>query len=210
MTAVCLALILIRILVLGNHDYPPLLINLTIAWLPLMLSFSILYCIRILSSNFLKLGIGTVIPIWLLFLPNAPYLLTDYVHVFANTSYDTYPLDNFLLWYDLILFFIYSLCGLMIWYISVWHFQTIVSRKLSKRTGWIFVCCVSFLTSFGIFLGRILRLNSWDVFLRPLSLGNGLIKIASLQCLSFTVFFGVFLFAMYLVLHFFRTQKTSY
>lgn len=209
MTLLCFCLILIRNWLLGKNDYPPLLINLTIAWLPLMISFSLLYFIRVVPGAVLKLSIAIVVPIWLLFLPNAPYLLTDYVHVFANTSYDSYPLDNFLLWYDLILFFIYSLCGLILWYISVWHFHSIFSRKFGMRLGWVFVIGVSVLTSLGIFLGRMLRLNSWDVVFIPSRLGNGILKVFSLQCLFFTVFFSLFLFAIYLILHFFRRQKTQ-
>ena len=201
-SVLCLTLILFRKSFSGNNDYPPLLFNLVIAWLPLVLSTTFLYLVRILPQKLLRPWVIDMAPIWLLFLPNAPYLLTDYVHIFANAAYHSYPLDHFLLWYDLILFFVYSFCGVFIWFLSVRHFQTVVTRRLNKRSGWWFVVGICLVTGFGIFLGRVLRLYTWDVMLNPLLLGRRLGRILTVECLSFTALFGFFLLAMYLVLHF--------
>ena len=93
--------------------------------------------------------------LWLLFLPNAPYLLTDVAHVENQT-----PLQ---LWYDSLMLGIYAVTGYALAIASLAIMQRPVRALLGWRGGWLFalVCC--FLAGVGVHLGRAERYNSWDV-----------------------------------------------
>lgn len=210
LTGLCLVLIVVRNFVLGDEPYPPLLINLSIAWCPVLLSALLMNSLRFLSTRWLRLAFVATLPIWLLFLPNAPYLVTDYVHIFANSDYSNYPLDNLMLWYDLVLFFVYSFCGLLLWYASVSHLHTIATMRLNPRIGWVGVVGLSYITSLGIYFGRRLRLNSWDVVIYPGYWSKAVAMMSTFDWVAFTVFFGSFLVVMYMVFHFLRYRKTSF
>ena len=97
--------------------------------------------------------------LWLLFLPNAPYILTDILHL-SRTS-------NAPAWYDLALLLSCSGTGLLIGYLSLIDVQEIVARRFTPVVGWIFALVSLVLSGFAIYLGRFLRWNSWDVLVTP-------------------------------------------
>ena len=99
---------------------------------------------------------------WLLFFPNAPYLLTDLFHLEARPDVP--------LWYDLALILSCAWNGLMLAYASLADMQRLVAGRLGVGAGWAFATVALLLSSFGIYLGRYLRFNSWDVVTNPLTL----------------------------------------
>jgi len=151
-----LALVLVRILYSGRFTYIFLNWNLFLAWLPLL--FAVL-AVRWQKRPFLAMAMAFL---WLLFLPNAPYLVTDLIHLEARA-----PVP---LWYDMILLLDFALLGLFLGFISLRLVHGLVSGRFGSAAGWIFVLAVLGISGLGVFIGRFLRWNSWDLFLRPLPL----------------------------------------
>jgi uncharacterized membrane protein len=94
--------------------------------------------------------------LWLIFLPNAPYLLTDFIHLESRT-----PLQ---LWFDTALLSIYGVTGYTLAITSLAIMYRPVRAFLGWRIGWIFVIICCFLAGIGVHLGRIERYNSTDMF----------------------------------------------
>ena len=140
---------------------------------------------------------GAVVPVgvaWLLFFPNAPYILTDLFHLERRSGVP--------FWYDLALILSCAWNGLMLAYASRADMQGLVQRRLGTGTGWAFATVALLLSSFGIYLGRYLRFNSWDVLTNPLTLFYDIVN-RILHPFSFpgtwgvTLVFGVFLLIGY-------------
>jgi len=97
--------------------------------------------------------------LWILFLPNAPYLITDLVHL--------QPRPPVPYWFDILLFATFAGAGLLAAFSSFRDIQHVVTRRFGRLAGWGVLALAAFASGFGIYLGRDQRLNSWDVFTRP-------------------------------------------
>ncbi|OBR68974.1 hypothetical protein A7K91_14930 [Paenibacillus oryzae] len=106
---------------------------------------------------------------WLFFFPNAPYLVTDLLHVFARYSFD--PSERFwidpVFWQHLFTLFTIAILGVLLGSYSLFSVQNLVKKSFGVIASWIFVIIVFILSSFGIYIGRFVRWNSWDVLMRP-------------------------------------------
>ncbi len=131
--------------------------------------------------------------LWLLFLPNAPYLLTDFIHL--------RPRPGVPLWFDAGLLTTFAALGWAFGILSVYRAVQLFRSFLSKNKARLFAASILFLSSIGVFLGRELRWNSWDALLRPQQvLESGLLLFinpmqyaeAWLMCV---VLFGMLLFS---------------
>ncbi len=109
-----------------------------------------------------KVTIIILLAVWLLFFPNAPYILTDLFHLRLKSSMPK--------WFDLILILSFAWTGLVFGFLSLWDIEKILTKSLSQI--WISIISVSllFVGSFGIYLGRYLRWNSWDIIGEPFNL----------------------------------------
>ena len=141
-----------------------------------------------------KITIIILLAVWLLFFPNAPYILTDLFHLRLKSSMPK--------WFDLILILSFAWTGLVFGFLSLWDIEGILAKSLSQI--WISLISVSllFIGSFGIYLGRYLRWNSWDIIGEPFNL---LYDIADRLINPFdhprtwgvTIFMGIFLNMIY-------------
>jgi uncharacterized membrane protein len=96
--------------------------------------------------------------LWLLFFPNAPYLITDWLYL---------PRWQEQLWYGIILLTTFTVAGLLLAAVSLHLMQTVVALRSGPTAG-TFTCAAALvLSGVGVYLGRFVRLNSWDVFTRP-------------------------------------------
>ena len=138
----------------GAYDFLPW--NLFLAWVPLLAAVAVYDSARhgVKLARLLPLG-----AIWLLFLPNAPYLLTDFVHLGSR--------DDAPLWFDIVLFGSFAWTGMLLAFLSIFLMQAVVRRGYGATWGWALVGTSLAASSFGIYLGRSLRWNSWDFVLRP-------------------------------------------
>ena len=165
-SVVCVILVLARIAYSNSYGYVGLIWNLFLAWIP----FALAYFAYILSWR--KLSIYIAIPIfvflWLIFFPNAPYILTDLQHLGQTSAGDSlWNSANVPIWYDVILLIWFSWTGMLLGIISLNLMQEIIRREFGRWFGWMFVLIVAGLSSAGIYVGRFIRLNSWDILKNP-------------------------------------------
>lgn len=188
--ALSVLLVLGRVLLSGRFFFLFMLWNLLLAIIPFAISTMLSVTQGPLPARIL-LPAGVA---WLLFFPNAPYILTDFYHLDARPGVP--------LWYDLILIASCAWNGLMLAYASLSDMQRLVQQRLGFAAGWGFATLALLLSGFGIYLGRYLRFNSWNVLTNPLTLFLDIIN-RILHPFSFpgtwgvTLVFGLFLLLGY-------------
>jgi uncharacterized membrane protein len=155
-SAWCVLLLAVRRHEFGAAGYRYLVWNLALAWIPLLLALVLLAAYRRRAHWIELVAVGGV---WLLFLPNAPYMLTDIVHLG-----DTHKL------FDAVIFGSFAFTALALGFASLLVVQVVVTRLAGATLGWAVAVSSLFAASVGIYLGRVLRLNSWDVVQRPRTL----------------------------------------
>ncbi len=233
-SAVSVALVIARVVWTGQIRYGFLIWNLFLAWLPLI--FALLAHEHYRNGTRTKENSGeptpdpskegnsprarqTSIPLlgevtggfrnrnwrfagltaaWLLFFPNAPYIFTDLIHL-TTRSYGHF-------WVDLMLILLCALTGLVLGFVSLYLMQSVVARMFGRLVSWLFIVGVAALSSFGVYLGRFVRVNSWDLFARPGKLYHGINAWASdpfahATSFAFPVLFATFLFIAYVMLY---------
>ena len=130
--------------------------------------------------------------IWLLFLPNAPYIITDFIHLKQSKGN--------IIWLDIFMIFSFSLTGLLFAITSLYDIYKITTQKWNATYATYFSISATFLCGFGIYLGRFLRFNSWDVFTSPLIvLKKSLLSINDPKTWFITLSFGSFLYVLFLL-----------
>jgi uncharacterized membrane protein len=189
----CASMVAVRVQRTGSGYYRFLLGNLFLAFVPLLLSTGLRVANRWRLNWTIKAGLFSL---WLLFLPNAPYILTDILHLPRASQAPA--------WYDLALLLSCSGTGLLMGYLSLIDVQTIVARHYSVVAGWLFAIVSLVLSGFAIYLGRFLRWNSWDVLVSPtliLNVADDLMHpMSHVRPLSVTFIFGVILALGYISL----------
>ncbi len=156
-TGACLALLAVRVLYTHTLGYGNLAWNLFLAWVPVLLALAARRADR------LRLGRWLLVPClglaWLLFFPNAPYLVTNLVYPEVYGSV--------LSWYDVLMALSFAVTGLCAGFVSLYAMHDLVTRVLGTFAGGLLVLSVIGLSGVGVYLGRFLRWNSWDVLFDP-------------------------------------------
>ncbi|MCL1815765.1 MAG: DUF1361 domain-containing protein [Treponema sp.] len=101
-------------------------------------------------------SIAILLIFWLLFFPNAPYIVTDLFHLRIRR--------NMPIWYDTLMILSYAWTGMLFGFLSLWDIERILGRKLPRSMVTFLSGFLLFVGSFGIYVGRYLRWNSWDLF----------------------------------------------
>ncbi|MDR3226533.1 MAG: DUF1361 domain-containing protein, partial [Prevotellaceae bacterium] len=109
-----------------------------------------------------KISIFVILASWLVFFPNAPYILTDLFHLNQKTSVP--------IWFDLILILSFAWTGLLFGFLSLLDIEHLLSKYFKQKYISIISTTLLFLGSFGIYIGRYLRWNSWDIITEPFKL----------------------------------------
>jgi uncharacterized membrane protein len=180
-----------------NLNYGLLIWNLFLAWLPLV--FALLARDSLHSYPDRTWRFFGLAGLWLLFFPNAPYIFTDLIHIWTSFRLQ--------FWIDLTLILLCALTGLVLGFVSLYLMQSIVAQRFGRAMSWLFVTLATGLGSFGIYLGRFLRFNSWDVILRPGKIYHGLDAWADSPMLNhttsavFLVIYFLFFFIAYVMLY---------
>lgn len=154
-----------------------------------------------------RLGLTLWFLPWLLFLPNAPYIVTDLMHL----QWD----DHGYLWLDVMVVMSFAWNGLILCFLSLMDMHDLLSNHLNQRNAFYSIIAILFLCGFGIYLGRFLRWNSWDIIQHPdLLLKDIWIRFAypskHLQTWGVTLGFGTFLSLGYWMLNELRNSITLY
>jgi uncharacterized membrane protein len=191
-----LFLFAIRVVKTGSTTHGSLVWNLFLAWIPAGLALLAYNLYRKWSC----LGAAVVlpiIPVWLLFFPNAPYLLTDIVHL-ADRPEMPY-------WFDQILYLAFAFTGCYLGMISLLLMQALVRRSLGVWISWLFALFALFLSGFGIYLGRFTRFNSWEVLTAPKPIVKEILDWflhpkSNIETFAFAIVFSIFFASIYLVI----------
>jgi uncharacterized membrane protein len=169
--------------------------NLLLAWLPVLF---MLLLIQHINHNRWSSWQGVLFTfLWLAFLPNSFYLLSDLIHLaYLNTT-------NLL--YFVVLLFSFSFNGLILGYLSLYLFHEQLLKRLDRRTSAGFVAVVLLVCSFAIYLGRYLRWSTWDIVLHPVGVvfdvSDRFVNPSAYgQTFQVTFWFFILLASMYFVL----------
>ncbi len=162
--AICL--LAFRVIYSHQITFMSLIWNLFLAYIPFFLSRILKNNYRLQKPGLLSLSIAFT---WLIFFPNAPYILTDFFHLYQR--------EGVPLWLDLIIIALFAWNGLIIGFLSLKDMELIITVRYGKKYGWIFTLLVIMMGSFGVYIGRYLRYNSWDVFIAPYNLTIDILKI---------------------------------
>ncbi|HEY0750685.1 MAG TPA: DUF1361 domain-containing protein [Chitinophagaceae bacterium] len=152
-----IALVLFRVIYTGQGMFSFLIWNLFLGWLPYLVS-------SYLSKNKITGGFlfYLLLVCWLLLLPNAFYIITDLFHL---RDRELVPL-----WFDLAIIFSFAWNGLITGVLSMRQVEKILIAKWKLDSEWMYVFPLMFLNAMGIYIGRYLRFNSWDVITNPFQL----------------------------------------
>ena len=194
-SVVCVGILRLRVELVGSARYSFLIWNLFLAWIPFFIAYFIF--VSSISRFWLYFIVPFSAVVWLLFFPNAPYILTDLQHL--SSAGGEIPV-----WYDVILLIWFSFTGLFLGMVSLFLMQEIVRREFGGWFSWGFVLAVAGLSTIGVYMGRFLRWNSWDV------LGNlgGMVQFTlyyiinpTIRSLVFAGLFVPFFLFVYLLLY---------
>jgi uncharacterized membrane protein len=188
-------LVAARVMHTRRLAYTFLVYNLALAWIPLAFAVGA----EIVGEWRSKVGAvltAACLAGWLLFLPNAPYLMTDLMHLRMQ--------HNQLFWMDLVALQAFAWTGLALGFVSLEMAQRVVARRVGVIASWIFASAAMGLSAFGVYLGRFRRWNSWDVARDPLGLIADVTAMvfhpfAHVHVVAFSAVLAMFLMTAYVV-----------
>ena len=151
-------LVVLRIVHTGKPMFLWLIWNLFLAYVPYLLSS----WLTLRRPTRWRLAIPSVI--WLLFIPNSFYILTDLFHLIDCRS------PRVPAWFDLSLIFSFAWNGLLLGVLSVRQMEKLARPIIGNYWGGFFVYLVMGLSALGVYAGRYLRFNSWDILTNPFQL----------------------------------------
>ncbi|WP_460218163.1 DUF1361 domain-containing protein [Psychroserpens sp. MEBiC05023] len=140
--------------------------------------------------------------VWLLFLPNAPYMVTDLMHLTRT--------NNQFLWLDILVIMSFAFNGLILFFLSLSDMENLLKSYIKSSLIFPIMLCIFGLTAFGIYLGRFLRYNSWEILNNPFALFSDMFALIfepNLEAWIFTLTFASFLAISYWMLKAFSNSK---
>lgn len=180
---ISVALFRVRVRLSGTEDYMFLLWNLFLAWIPLAMAYTASSFME--KRRFILFTVPIAAILWLLFFPNAPYMVTDLLHL-------RHPREIIPVWFDVLLINWFAWTGILLGVFSLFLMHDIVRRSFGRVTGWLFVLTVGTLCGVGIYIGRFLRWNSWDMIFHPWERLREFIYYATHPSLQSIIFISVF------------------
>jgi uncharacterized membrane protein len=184
-------LVVLRFVLSGNGHYANLVWNLVLAWVPLALALVVYDRVRRGVA-----GPLLVVPLalWLLFLPNAPYLVTDFILL--------RDIQDMPIWFDVTLLTTFAWTGLMLGFVSLYLVQAVAKSTAGAVAGWIVALGALTASGVGIYLGRYLRWNSWDLLVQPAAVTrDALARLESPQLIGMSLVTTAFLMVAYTMLY---------
>ena len=192
----CVALSVCRVFLAGTGEYLFLNWNLLLAFLPWLLT-SVVVLRKVRS----RIAILLVMGIWLLFFPNCLYMLTDLIHL--------RQIADAPVWLDLILVLSFAWAGLCYGFVSLIDIESFLKDRFHAPPKIVTALsiCMIYLAAFGIYIGRFLRWNSWDLLGNPTELIHDIFgRFTGLgsdsRVIGFTVLMGTLLNFMYFPLRY--------
>lgn len=160
-------MLLVRCLYTGTIHFAGLFGNLLLAWIPMVLALFI----RRPVEGGRRPWFWITLVLWVLFYPNAFYIVTDLIH------FKKFGTNGVFRWFDLLMTTSFAAGGMFLGCLSLYLLHIFVRERFGWRMGWLFAGSMLAAGSFGIYLGRELRLNSWDVVARPFKLVGDIVAL---------------------------------
>ena len=203
LSALVVAMIAVRVAYTGNDYHTNLVWNLFLAWIPCGVAIYVYDGYRRGTGRVQLWAAGAL---WLVFFPNAIYIVTDFKWLRYSAGAP--------LWYDVVLVAAAAWCGLLLGFMSLYLMQAVVRSAVGAVRAWGFVLGTLALGSFGVYLGRFERWNSWDVFTRPRLLAQEVLPAMANpldhpKAVAVTVLFTAFLAISYLAFYAFAQPETG-
>jgi uncharacterized membrane protein len=161
-----ITLVMARVTYTGEHTYLSLIWNLFLAWLPYMIS-TWLQKRNLVYTNPLKFVV--VAFVWLLFIPNSFYIMTDLFHLGEHNNVPN--------WFDLALIISFAWDGLLLGILSVRQMEKMMERFLPGIRELFIIYPIMWLNALGIYIGRYPRFNSWDTVTNPIGLTGYILRM---------------------------------
>lgn len=195
----CALLLLFRYSITQHFSFLFLFWNLFLAWIPL-------FIVRRIKQGDNKIRKQMLLLLSVLFLPNAPYILTDLFHLQKGLHVP--------LWLDLILILSFAFLGLFYFLMASEKIISVVVQLYGSRVSGVSKIALAGLTGYGIYLGRYLRFNSWDLLSNPGSLARGMYYslfdgTTNKETASITLAFSVFLYLIFEIYLSYKSKAIS-
>ena len=192
----------------GNFLFPMLVWNVFLASLPRV---------------FMQCGMNTekkwrravYLLLWLVFFPNAIYMITDFIHLSNDQMIWSVPVEPYsglngtrysmelFAWSKLLVIALGAFYALLIGMESLSRFYDHIRPKMGMLLSVLMVAGVSFVASFGVFIGRFLRFNSWDL-MRPMTLAKEILRSLTGFTAGFSLIYMVFVLAVFALFRWFH------
>jgi len=184
-------MLFIRVSITKTLHYLFLIWNVFLAVIPYVIT--IILSERKRESKFVML---IAFVAWLAFLPNAPYIITDLFHL-SRSSFKT-------IWIDTLVISAFAITGMLLFYFSLFKMKDLLLIFFSRKKCKAIILVTIFLSAFGVYIGRFLRYNSWEILSDPLQLFKDILNmiihpIENKDVWLFTVSFGLFLWLGYFI-----------
>lgn len=194
-SGLCLGLFSFRLLATGVSRYWFVPENLLLAWLALFFGWVLVQQLERRGWRNWRALVLTWF--WLLFLPNAWYVMTDFIHVF-----DTGEISYL---YDIAMITVLTMTGFLLGFTSLFMVHRQLLKRIDVFWGALTAGAVILLVSFAIYLGRDLRWNTWDILTNPsgliLSITDRVINpFGYPRAVNVTAIFFVVISVMYLAI----------
>lgn len=199
-SVLAITLLLLRVKITNSTYLLFLIWNLFLAYIPYFLSSSIYKNFFNTNKKIQNSFYGLI---WLLFIPNSFYILTDFTHLHFKTTF------QFSL--DMLIISSFSFVGFYVGLLSIHTIRQLVIAKYGNTKGNIFILIISFLSAFGIYLGRVLRFNSWDIISKPIQLAyTSIYALFSLETIIYTLQLGTIILISYILFYYWKQNKDNF
>jgi uncharacterized membrane protein len=193
-----LSLLAIRIIKTSRLSYGFLAWNLFLAYVPYFLSEWLCKHPQISAS---RIKLICLLFAWIVFMPNSFYILTDLFHLNNISKADS--------WYDLTLILSFAWNGVLFGILSIYKMELLLKNTKGKFIAGFVICVVMWLNAFGVYIGRFLRFNSWDIFVNPFSLVSEIVQIIFNPYDYRYVWAMSFCFAFFMAILYYTTKRLS-
>lgn len=191
-------LLAVRIAATGSLSYIFMPWNLFLAIVPYGITWWMSTNVSVIEN---KYKLIPALAVWLLFIPNAFYIITDLFHLVEIQSAPK--------WFDLLLVFSFAWNGILCGIISLRRVEIVITLLRGKGFSLLIVFMVMWLNAFGIYIGRFLRYNSWDIISDPFDLAREIIHMIFHPFQNLSVWVMVSGYAVFMTLLYFTIKKMS-